>query len=277
MAIMLTEASINVFYEINKKKDNDNTNKIREEILFQLLEQKTIPKKWYKNKQWFNLQQELFKCIGIATNDYKIEKKGGRNYNYDFIIDDKKIEFKYNSAKIDKCPQFLSISSNNFCKDEGYASFFYDNYIHKIAKLLSLDLPKKDEYLKYIYNNNYEKLSFFKDIKANEHLIKTEKNKIVKESIGEYLHNHLHLDIEKLNEVLKNKEENKYYLLYKNGSFKFDKIHENELEIVKIEKIKNNNCLILQTKSNTKIGMLLRWKNHIGILYPAWQISLINR
>ena len=160
---MLTEASINVFYEINKKKDNDNANKIREEILFQLLEkQKTIPEKWFKNQLWFNLQQELFKCIGVA-NDYKIEKKGGRNYNYDFIIDDKKIEFKYNSAKIDKCPQFLIISSNNFCKDNGYASFFYDNYIHKIANLLSLELPKKDEYLKYVYNNNYEKLSFLKN------------------------------------------------------------------------------------------------------------------
>ena len=171
----------------------------------------------------------------------------------------------------------MSISSNNFCKDNGYASFFYDNYIHKIAKLLTLEIPNKADYLKYVYNNNYDKLAFFRELKLNEHLIKKEKNKIVKESIGEYLHKHLILDIENLNKILVNKEDNKYYLLYKNGCFNFDKINKNELEIIEIKEIKNNNTLILTTKSNTKISMLLRWKNHIGILYPAWQIGLINR
>jgi len=204
MEITINENSINAFYEINIKKANDITNKIREEIIFNLIN-KTIPEIWLKNEKWKRLKLELYKCLAINDNSI-IEKKGGRNYNYDFIIDDKKIEFKYNSSKIDKCPQFLSISSNNFCKDDGYASFFYDNYLNKIAELLNLDIPNKDDYLKYIHNNNYEKLNFFKELKMNEHLIKKEKNKIVKESISVYLYKHLILDIDTINKIIKNKE-----------------------------------------------------------------------
>ena len=49
------------------------------------------------------------------------------------------------------------------------------------------------------------------------------------------------------------------------------------LKVISIDKIKNNNTMILNTKSKTKIAMLLRWKNRKGVLYPAWQVSLINR
>ena len=45
-----------------------------------------------------------------------------------------------------------------------------------------------------------------------------------------------------------------------------------------IDLIKNKdgliNTIVCSTKSDTKVNMLLRWRNHAGILNPAWQISL---
>ena len=283
---MIQINSIDLFYTINSKNNNDSNNKIRESIIYKILN-KEIPIEWFVNEKWFIIKQGLFSILNLTdTNNYKIEHKGGRNYNYDFlisyyndvkIIKEIKIEFKYNCNRLDKYPQFLSISSNNFIKDEGYVSFFYDNYVNKLAQLLNIDIPEKNMYIKYIHNNDYDKLPFFRKLKDNESLIKIQKNKLVNESISIYLNSIVNLNIELINKTLQEKEYNKEYLLFENHTFFKDKILDNELEITNIYIIKNNNTIILNTKSNTKIGMLLRWKNHKGILYPAWQISLINR
>jgi hypothetical protein len=37
--------------------------------------------------------------------------------------------------------------------------------------------------------------------------------------------------------------------------------------------VRNGNTIMLGTATHT-LKLLLRWKNHKGILYPAWQISL---
>lgn len=283
---MIEIDSIDLFYAINSKNNNDSNNKIRECILYKILN-KEIPNEWFDNEKWCKIKQCLFSILNLTdTNIYKIEHKGGRNYNYDFlltyyndsrIIKEIKIEFKYNCNRLDKYPQFLSISSNNFIKDEGYVSFFYDNYVNKLAQLLNIDIPEKNMYIKYIHNNDYDKLPFFRKLKDNESLIKIQKNKLVNESISIYLNSIVNLNIELINKTLQEKEYNKEYLLFKNGKFVKDKISDHELELTSSYSIKNNNTIILNTKSDTKIAMLLRWKNHKGILYPAWQISLINR
>jgi len=41
--------------------------------------------------------------------------------------------------------------------------------------------------------------------------------------------------------------------------------------------ISNNNSLILKNKNGNFIKVLLRWKNGIGIAFPALQISFINK
>ena len=61
--------------------------------------------------------------------------------------------------------------------------------------------------------------------------------------------------------------------MYCDGEFYKDTINIDELTVTKIEKI-TKNTLVLQTNSTSKINMLLRWKNHAGILFPAWQISI---
>jgi S-adenosylmethionine synthetase len=38
---------IDIFYNINEKKDNDKNNKIRESIIYSIIKN-TIPEEWYK-------------------------------------------------------------------------------------------------------------------------------------------------------------------------------------------------------------------------------------
>ena len=281
--IEIKEEDINLFWMINKKKDNDGKNRIREQIIYDILNN-NINEDWYKNNKWNTIRTGLLRSlIETESDNYKIELKGGRNYNYDFIIkynenEIRKIEFKYNCSSIDKYPQFLSISSNNFIEDEGYASYFYENYLDKIGLLINMSIPSKSDYLKYIHSNNYNTLSIFKEFKEQEKnfKFKEEKKRIVYESISKYLNTKIKLNINEINKYFKEKEKNKYYLLYKNEKFKIDYIKDEELEVVEMKEIKNNNTLILTTKSSY-ISMLLRWKNHLGVLYPAWQMSLMRK
>jgi hypothetical protein len=46
------------------------------------------------------------------------------------------------------------------------------------------------------------------------------------------------------------------------------------MDLTHVEGVKNGNTIVVVSKAGTKHNMLLRWKNHLGILYPAWQISL---
>lgn len=282
--IEIKEEDINLYWMVNKKKDNDGKNRIREQIIYDILNN-NINDDWYQNNKWNTIRTGLLRSlIETESDNYKIELKGGRNYNYDFIIkynenEIRKIEFKYNCSSIDKYPQFLSISSNNFIEDEGYASYFYDNYLNKIGLLINISIPSKSDYLKYIHSNNYNTLSIFKEFKEQEKnsKFKEEKKRIVSESISKYLNTKIKLNINEINKYFKEKEKNKYYLLYKNEKFKIDYIKDEELEVVEMKEIKNNNTLILTTKSSSYISMLLRWKNHLGVLYPAWQISLMRK
>lgn len=284
MMIEIKEEDINLYWMVNKKKDNDGKNRIREQIIYYILNN-NINEDWYQNNKWNTIRTGLLRSlIETESDNYKIELKGGRNYNYDFIIkynenEIRKIEFKYNCSSIDKYPQFLSISSNNFIEDEGYASYFYDNYLNKIGLLINISIPSKSDYLKYIHSNNYNTLSIFKEFKEKEKnsKFKEEKKRIVSESISKYLNTKIKLNINEINKYFKEKEKNKYYLLYKNEKFNIDYIKDEELEVVEMKEIKNNNTLILTTKSSSYISMLLRWKNHLGVLYPAWQISLMRK
>lgn len=280
-----------LFSSIKKqlKKDNDLNNKIRENIIYNIIKNR-IPDEWYIEMiEWMEFKTKLYDIIKLLSNGIEytkidIELKGGRNNNYDFqllFIDNyninrKYIEFKYNTDKIDKYPQFLSISANKCIKNIHYADYYYDNYLIQICNLIDIDIPNKIDYLNTIYNNDYSKLEFYKKLKEKEYMIIKEKKEIVSLSIKKYLNDIVELDIDYINEIFQKKQLNKEYILYHKNKFFYDNIKKEELEITSIDKIKNNNTIILNTKTNTKIGMLLRWKNHIGILYPAWQISLIR-
>jgi len=275
------------YFDIKRKSSkSDNDNKIREDVLC-AIGNDNVPLEWFENIKWKKLKDSFLLIIKEICNEgytsIKIEHKGGRNFNYDFIIyyyDDDKIiydrhiEFKYNCKKIQKYPQFLSVSCKQFIKDTGYAEYFYDNYLKNIASLIKIDqLPLKEDYIKYIYQINYSKLPLFTELYNNETNIKKEKKQLVDISIKKYLTDIIELDIDSLNCSFSSKQSDKIYVMYCDGVFYKDYITSDELTVIKIEKIKNN-TIVLQTNSASKINMLLRWKNHAGILFPAWQISI---
>ena len=49
--IEIKEEDINLFWMINKKKDNDGKNRIREQIIYDILNN-NINEDWYKNNKW---------------------------------------------------------------------------------------------------------------------------------------------------------------------------------------------------------------------------------
>jgi hypothetical protein len=70
-------------------------------------------------------------------------------------------------------------------------------------------------------------------------------------------------------------QENKWFLLYEAGVFRHDQIKPEELIASSVAGIRNGNKLVIQSAApGTRHEMLLRWKNHLGILYPAWQIDM---
>lgn len=285
----INENDIELFYSINNKSRNDSCNKQREYILLSIVN-KQIPELWLLNEKWKNLYNKLWKFVFEISNTNEKSNilkiyKGSRLNNYDFLLIDiqnqqeYKIEFKYNIDKIIKSPEFLSIS----CKDIlinniDYSEFFYDNYISKIANLYNIQnlIPSKEKYLKNIFSINYKNDKFFDYLYKNEKLFIKEKKKITDESISNFLNQDIPINFNKVLEKLKN-QENKIYLCYKNENFYFDKINKEELENLEFQNIINNNVIILKNKnSKSYLKLLLRWKNHSGILYPAYQISLIR-
>jgi hypothetical protein len=70
-------------------------------------------------------------------------------------------------------------------------------------------------------------------------------------------------------------QEGKCFLLCSANEFCSDKIEPEELVITGVIEVRLGKYLVLQSaKPGTTHEMLLRWKNHAGILYPAWQISM---
>ena len=153
------------------------------------------------------------------------------------------------------------------------------SYFSQIEKLYDIVKPTREEYIKYIHCSKYSNHLFFEtlyDVEDFDLNKKKEKKKIVNESIFEYLEI-VKINFDDLTNKLQETQYNKFFILWNKKDFIIDKINENELKILNIIEIKNKNTLVLKTNSNTQIKMLLRWKNHAGILYPAWQISLIRK
>jgi hypothetical protein len=61
--------------------------------------------------------------------------------------------------------------------------------------------------------------------------------------------------------------------MWKSGKFTTDKISVGN--ILEYKGIKNENTIVVDDlEQKQEYHLLLRWKNHKGVLNPAWQISL---
>jgi hypothetical protein len=261
---------IDMFYQVGKKYENDKNNKLREEILLSL-SNNSIPEQYFVNERWSKLRDRWANII--KTNN--IKKIGGQK-RYDFIMScnstnkDIKLEFKFNSTSIEQLPQFLQVASNKFF-EYSYAEFFYDNYLEKFKRLCKIsDDIEKSVYLKYIHSFDYTKgCNFFEKLKNNTN---AESDEAVALSITEYLEKYSNtINLNKLKDEI-NTSLNKQYIFWcpKQENFIIDNI-----EIIKDVKIDDYTKTCIKVSSEKLIFTLrLTWRNHKGVLYPAFQIKL---
>lgn len=277
--VIIEKESICSFKECKGKSKNDSNNSLREKIIYSIINNH-IPDNWYEDERWSELKDNIYAYAeGLGLKDLKCSIKAGRMYNYDFDINDKKVEFKFNAKDVTKIPQFLTLSSK-FNTD--YGEYFYDNYVKEISDMYDLEPPIKDIYLNNVYGSSYEKVDWFKELYENEEKMEKEKKELVNKSIHEYLEMiESTINLEQLTDTFLGTQKDKHYMLYHNNEFHYDYIHEDECKIKSVKSLKYNNkkkyynTIILETNNpKTTIHMLLRWKNHSGILNPAWQISI---
>lgn len=264
------------FLEKSKRKNNGKINKIREGIIYSIMINKLVDKNFKTN-----LTNILLSICPFNYDRYEFKQKGGRNFNYDFLIKfikDKTfvlkvpIEFKYGVKTIHNTPQFLSLAANK-CTNYSYALYFYEKYLPKICDIYMINLMDKKKYLGEIFKCS-STCDFFKELKRKESLYKEKKNEIVNQSISNYLKYIVNNNLFKIDEINKifEKQYNKIYLLY-NGEFYLEELTYDDLYINKFLYIRNNNILVFESETSY-INILLRWKNRKGILFPAWQISI---
>jgi hypothetical protein len=285
---------IELFYKVGKKCDNDGDNKCREDILLNILnisqdylDDPEYGAKWREVKNgWCDVLKDLYK-EKEPYDKIDVVKMAGRGHNYDYsviynkdkdtILQKTCLEFKYNSLALYKLPQFLQIHENCGFLKVSYAEFYYDNYLSKhISHIPLLELIDKEVYLKNIKGVNYNCNPFFAKLKAAEEDIATKAaiDKLVKESISEYLSKYASdIDLEPLQKRLNESQRDKVFIMWKNGKFTKDQISiGTQLEY---KGIKNKNTIVIEDVEQVQeYHLLLRWKNHKGVLNPAWQISL---
>lgn len=281
--------SIAKFIKHNPGRDlNDLNNKMREDVITHLWS----PPQAYLDSldyggQWREVSNKFKKIMGmlcsIPFDDMVIKKKAGRKFNYDFdfvfmnlgnIVHKVCIEFKHNATSICDLPQYLNLTENiGFMPYHSYAEYFYDEKIEELCELADLEVPNKDQYMKYVYQNNYDKFPFFRQLKDKEASIKHAKSVLVNDSIREYLEKHSSmLNLNMLSYEIK-RTQTKVFLLWDGIDFHLDEFTPDDMAVGTEVTVKNGNTIVVNSGGGYH-NLLLRWKNHKGILFPAWQIKL---
>jgi hypothetical protein len=302
----ITAESIDYFYlkSVNRS-NNDNSNKIRENIISKIFEvYDSFKDHEIYGSKWCEFYSQLQNMIhqGFNAESYdsvSIKQTAGRKFNYDFIFTYKKnnievyntkIEFKFGCHTIFKLPQILQLNSDyewmvsqtaqNNEVVPSYQSYYYDFFMDRYLQIDNRILPpkvSKEEYLKYIRNVDVTKcpLLFQEMKKYDDKMYRKEKDLVVDESIKTYLELYKdHFDLIRFSNKLKESQTGKKYMMWMNGEFRMEVIPEQELEVKTILGLNKQANSILISSDKICYKVLLRWKNHKGILNPAWQISL---
>jgi len=294
-----TPTSIDIFYTRCNRGENDKYNKLREEIVCDIVNN-DIPIIYYEDvtfgSRWNNLTRNLISSIGVISGEYdtiSMKIMGGRNYNYDFmlsvtnnnVITGKKIEFKY-AKSIFKYPQFLSLYITNPKSkfiNNSFIDFWYNNYMDDFIEYanrfsdITVTKPRLINYKKMI-NDTQKKTNYMRNIKMvvssldpHEKLLM---NRVVNSAIEHFVRvEYVNLNIEKLRTVFDN-QKNKVFLCCWDGKFTTNSI-SSYLELNNIAISHTSNSIIIKNIDNgSKIKLLLRWKNGKGCAGPAWQIGI---
>ena len=287
--------------------DNSMTNKIRENVICNY-DKCTI----YKDdaeygKHWTGfiekLGTNLHALCDVPYQDVLIEPMGGMKHNYDFnvsfmglnqeLITKIKLEFKHNKSKVTSLPQFLELHDKkcidqlNICA-ERYASYYYDHWLDKYlaidndATVLSLK-PDKDTYLKRVGDNTHKHL-FFNALYVSYEKHTTEKKKLARDSIRQYLEKYIDptslvtsFNFDKITQEIKDSQTDKVYLMWDCAKFHTQVVNIANIQIKKIIQL-NNLCFDVEVENFIyNIQIRLNWGNSAGVTNPRWKLSFINK
>jgi len=289
----LTYKSIDTFYRISKKDENDIDNKTRESIICAIINNK-IPYEYFRlDARWLKLKHAInIYCKKLLSEDEwknitktEVIHKGGRGNNYDMdiifykqneIYKQLKLEFKFNSKKIEDNPQFSSPMYPSQYMSGSYEDYFYDNYLPQICEIAELPIPDKDVYFKQIHNEKPKCMLEFKKKYKNDDIFNKKCREISRKSIYEFIENN-DLNTGKLREYLLESQKDKKYMLYYNGSFYLEEPDMDNYKIQSFTKNPKLNSFICISEDGTKLKVLLRWRNGNGIAFPAFQISVYSK
>ncbi len=291
----LNVSDIETYFTTSTRNDNDSANKRRERVLevlssppMEYLEDPVYGNQWqHVHREWITILKHLADQTGISTyTTTKIVMKGGRCYNYDAdvlyydgltLVGNRKIEFKNGGKCIDDLPQFLSLQTKFNLFEETYHKFWYDHYLDKYLECdteIKEEKPSWQQYEKCVTSTKYNVLPFFAELKSRELFHQKEKNTVVNTSISEYLKTYGHtINLSAFSEKVKMTQTDKHYLLWNNGVFCLDSLDHTNMSDMVYHSIQNGNVLEIKA-GNVIYGLLLRWRNHKGILNPAWQIRV---
>ena len=322
---------ISTFFTTSTRGKNDEANSKREMVIEQIgnpptefMEDELLGANWkYVKAEW----DKAIQIVATKTNvtepytSYRIEKKGGRKFNYDGVvmfyneggevIASRKIEFKYGATNVNSVPQFLSLTTKKYQHmfreetstaapttstaaptTQSYEVFWYHEYLDKYiacdpqlqqSQPPSPPPPQKpslEEYIRCIQKTNYDVNPFFEHLKKCEDNFKKEKAAIVNKSISEYLSLFgSKIDLSVFTQKIRESQTDKTFILWgknmKDMKCHIDTISPEEMEDIQFRSIKNKNTIVLESSvTKTTYNLLLRWRNHKGILNPAWQISM---
>lgn len=284
--MVLNEKSIESFFSISKRGDNDISNKVREYCILNIINN-VFGEDYYYIPNWNLIRTNLLNSLSMKFGNEKLicRHMAGRKYNYDFDINGYHFEFKFNTKSIEKIPQFVSLMNPSKYTNGEFESFYYDNFLIKLSNKYNLNIPQKEDYLKIVgsptalkeiqleyykgckqsskYNGNSYNIELYKDFNKNDN-----------EAREKFISN-TELDINFINNYMLKTQIDKYYLLYKDGSFTIVKQDIDDFLIIKQTKNRfSYDCL---TKNGNTLKFLLRWKNGNGIAYPAFQVSYIGK
>lgn len=289
--------SIQLFYSKGSSKDlNDAENKIRESILVFLAN--PLPAEYADDTKWSHLYTRFHAALrSICGQDYfrvEIKKLAGRAHNYDLLatfydaakieIRVAKLEFKHNSSSLDKVPQILSLQDRfGLVPEISYTKYYYETALDTYLTMVNyVDAkPNLEEYMAIVCGTEYSRCPMTQYMYVNEGSGDNKKRctVVVKESIRGYLDKYAAtVDIGKLNAKLMDSQMGKHFLLWDLDKFWIHTYSDEDL-CIRGENgitVKNGNTIVLLS-DNYEYQLLLRWRNHAGILNPAWQIKAQRR
>ncbi len=274
------------------REANGANNDKREAVLKAVLIEENYRESAEYGRYWVLLRERLLEaatriCPG-GGELVKMEHKGGRKWNYDYqftysggqVVN---VEYKYGESSIQSLPQFYQKETNaEFLP--GFAEAYYDLVVSccplYAEKSVGVAVPGRAVYMKEVYKNESKNAYFVRlkektkvDKEFYQQLNVSVATLFLKEWLGKHYRN---VDCGLLGGLLKKSQAGKVYLLWKDGEFNVERIEDAEFENLSVVGVgvKGNTLVIRSGSGAYEFHMLLRWKNGIGLLKPAWQISL---